>query len=234
MSPKTVIVHDGFPNDPNSTTEYLLPCAEMPDEVQRSLHPWLRQMIGQSPSDVTSLLMERWANINAEPLQSLRAHFLEFRPRSILVHRDKAYLGIVRVDKGDKLFVPPPLDDEMITELVGAFDTDDNKVFFEFLRHFSGIREDLPGYSGYFASDSLLRVTDFYDEGVGGYDSWKTSMIVYHAMNGDHLFMRSDGAVAWCVFAEYKVKPLSDDFDGFVNHYIEYKRTAYPFDSYGP
>jgi len=234
VPPKTVYVRGVYPNDPDPATEYLLPCAEMPEEVQQSLHPWLRQMVGKSPDDVASILNERWANIDADSLQSLRARLLEFRPRSILVHHDEALLGIVRANKGDMLYVPPPLDEAKIIEFVTAFDAEDNKVFREFMRHFAGIREDLPSCAGYFVSDDLLRFTDFYDENVDGYEEWKTSMIVYHAINGDHVLMRSDGAVAWCVFPEHKVKPLSDDFDGFVKHYVEYKRIAWPFDSYGP
>lgn len=234
MSQKNVILHDVDPMSPAPVTEYLLPCAEMDAEVKESLHPWLRQMVGQSSQGVAKVVKKRWEGIQSPSLKSLRNRVQEFEPRSIVVGSNGAYLCVLRRRDNAGLYIAPPLEEDQVVQCVSICNMQDNGVFREFVQSFAGLRESMPGSSGYFLYNRPTSYAHMIDKSVDGYADWESSKIIYHAINGDSVALRPDGAVAWCVLSEAKMKPLSDDFASFVEHYVRYKEIAWPFDSYGP
>src|SRR5262249_20929263 len=96
MSQKNVTVYGTGAPWADPVTEYLLPCHEMPEEVRATLHPWLRQMLGLRREEAQKIVEARWSAIEDELLVRVRQTVTDFLPKSVIVYRGKAWLGLER------------------------------------------------------------------------------------------------------------------------------------------
>ena len=202
------------------------------------IHPWLAQFVGMSPEDAHQVLEKRWAGVAAGPLLKVRDLLLGFGCTSLVVLEQHAWLGTERSpDDCDLFLIAEPIATERIDRLLNQHGLSGNKLFREFLAQFGGLRED-PTIAGSFVrgdEESLRMVNQpWMKEEVAGYDDWEGSSIIYSARNGDAVLLHPSGPIAWWKGAERRIDHQADDFGEFLEYFVEYKQTDWPFDSYGP
>ncbi len=210
----------------------------MPSEERARIHPWLTQFVGMSPEHAHQVLESRWAGVTTRPLFKVRELLLSFGCTSLFVAEQHGWLGSERSpDDCDLFLIAEPIAAERIDHLLDHHGLSGNELFREFLVQFGGLRED-PIVSGDFVrgDEEAMQIVNepWMKEDVAGYDNWEGSAIIYRARNGDTVLLHPSGPIAWWTCAERRIDHKADDFGEFLEYFVEYKRTDWPFDSYGP
>ncbi|MFN7292645.1 MAG: hypothetical protein ACK5T6_18840, partial [Pirellula sp.] len=132
---------------PNQPTTYSLPAVDIPDDVRKSLHPWIAEFIGLTPDEATKSLHDRWKNINRPSLVSLRDTLSEFEVRGIVDYEAGGLIYAVRRnakndDVGNSFFLPAPIELGTLELRLSSVSLGDNEAVREFLVYFAGLAED--------------------------------------------------------------------------------------------
>jgi hypothetical protein len=233
---QSVIVYPGFRDYP-ITSEYLLPCNEMPAKVRECLHPWLRQMVEIDSQNVLSILHRRWSNISIADLTGLQDLLLkEFSPRSIITHGMEAWLGFTRPNPTDsersEILIPPPPDTKMIETGLKKTPFANIPSLVAFAANFGSIKEDIPPNAGDFRiPEKWESLYDYWGENDGRYENWYSdwsgALVVYGTGCGDMVLLHPTGKMAWLGFAENEIWGLSSSFDEFIRRYVVYRRKSH-------
>ena len=227
----------GYPPEPAS---YALPATDIPDNVRAKLHPWIAGFIGLTPTEATSRLHERWSTIERPSLLKLRETLSEFEVHELV---DSRYGGMIYAARpgadedtvGNSFYLPAPIDSDDLRSRLKTISLSSDECLHEFLTYFAGLAEDSTTAGQFVYLESPWPTfTDSWDGSIEGFDEWEDSLMIYHARNGCHLLVRSDGKVAWWVMQEHLVGEQAQDFDEFVEQFSEHRKLAWPFDPYGP
>lgn len=218
----------------------------MPPDVQKSLHPWLRQMVGNTPDGVRTIVEKRWSSISHDSLHALKTRLLEFTPRGIVVYEGEAWLVMERPlplhkregQARDITLLAPPPDAGAVTRGLDRFKFADSPLFREFVENFGSLRESIPNYAGDFrVPKEWESLYDYWgeDEGMGygkWYTEWSNALVLYVSLSGDMLLLHPRGNIAW-IYLEGGVppRPIADDFEGFIRYYTDYRQQPRELDA---
>ena len=241
--PAKVIHHPEYGNTGKiQASEYILPAEELPALTWKNLDPWIQQFVGKQPPEAKKLLAERWSKIQHPALQGLRDRLLEFQPTSIVVHKDAGWLRLqipaTSPGIGDSFYLPAPHTADQWREALQPSGFAEHELLLEFVLHFGGMREDLPGMSGDFLD--VDRVLTFPYPGyelseIKNAAAWRGSLEIYHDRGGNGLLLHPQGKSGWWLFAEHEVVDEYDDFADFVRDFTQFNRDySWPFDPYDP
>ncbi|MCC7425070.1 MAG: hypothetical protein IT428_32780 [Planctomycetaceae bacterium] len=244
-APKDVVVHEPWSSTGPAVTEYLLPCASMPQDVRDGLPEWLQSFVGQHPLDARQLLVKRWQDVSEPSLRDL-ANLLtfEFTPKSIAVTKDGAWLIVDRPDRQrpeerDDMLIPPPPDPSRIEKGIARFPIADQSIMREFLTSFGAMQDVWPGRSGLFLiPDEWSSLRDYWgdeDDHLYGawYPDWKPALIVCNSPGGDMVLLHPDGRVAYHYFAEGTIQILNENLTDFFARYVRHRRVESMIDGIG-
>lgn len=217
-----------------------LPANNIPGDVRTSLPPWIAGFIGLTPADATKRLHERWATINRPSLLALRKTLSEFEVRAIVDYKVGGLIYAVRPNAdedvvGNSFYLPAPIDLDTLERRLSGVSLSNDAALREFMIYFAGLAEDTTTAGNFVYLDSPWPTfTDSWNGSIEGFHEWENSLMVYHARNGCHLLVHSNGKVAWWVMPEHLVGQQANSFDEFVMQFSEHRKLAWPFDPYGP
>lgn len=236
-SNKVEVMNSGSPAEPKT---YPLPATNIPDDVRQSLHPWIAGFIGLTPAEATKRLHKRWENISRPSLIALRETLSEFEVRAIVDYEVGGLIYAVRPnaedeDVGNSFYLPAPIDPDTLESRLTSVSLADNAALREFMVYFAGLAEDTTTAGQIVYLDSPWPTfTDSWDGSIEGFDDWENSLMLYHARNGCHLLVHTNGKVAWWVMQEHLVGQQADNFDEWVKQFSDHRKLAWPYDPYGP
>ncbi|MCU0712153.1 MAG: hypothetical protein MUC43_08845 [Pirellula sp.] len=228
-------MNSGYLNQP---TTYSLPAADIPDDVRKSLHPWIAGYIGLTPAEATKRLHDRWKNINRPSLVSLRDTLSEFDVSGIVDDKAGGLIYAVRRNAkddyvGNSFYLPAPIELDTLELKLSSVSLGDNEAVREFLINFAGLAEDSTTAGHFVYLDSPWPTfTDSWDGKIRGFEEWENSLMLYSARNGCQLLLRRDGQVAWWMYQEHLVRQQADDFDKWINQFSEHRKLVLPYDPY--
>lgn len=229
-----------------------LPSDRMPPgNIRKSLDPWFLPFLSLGAEEVSSRLAREWKGLK-NPLAKLRDHLLPARNAALTGRKGEAFLEICRgipfsangdVPENERwmsMYLRPPQPREKVLQRIKELNLPRTKSFIDFHRVFSGLRDSEPGSAGGFE-----RVEDWrtFRDDLGKYAKdrepedlrkWGDAVVLFHARDGSHVLMSSDGRLAWDVMQENRVDEKWRTFDEFIEHFADYLGYNWPFDSYGP
>jgi hypothetical protein len=162
-----------------------------------------------------------------------------------MVGESEAVLMVSRPSK-DKTFdkhwfIAPPQDPRELRNALRRFGFQESSVIADFVTAFGGLREELPGVSGYFPAIQHWERFDspwmraMWDQPLTSkLAAWQGAVIFYVSLNGDVLLLRRDQALAWWDHEMNAVRPLRKTFRGFLQYYGKYIQSDFPFSSCAP
>jgi len=228
------------PDYPAQPKSFALPATDIPDDVRKSLHPWIAGFMGLTPAEATKRLHERWATISRPSLLALRETLSKFEVRAIVDHEVGGMIYAVRPDSddgivGNSFYLPAPIDPDELASRLDSVSLSNDAAVREFMTYFAGLAEDTAIAGNFVYLDSPWpRFTDSWDGSIKGFDEWENSLMFYYARNGCHVLVHPSGKVAWWVMQEHLVEETAVDFDEFVIQFSEHRKIAWPYDPYGP
>jgi len=173
-------------------------------------------------------------------LIALRETFSEFEVRAIVdtgvggmiyAVRPNADDGII----GNSFYLPAPIEPEELTAKLQRVSLGENAAVQEFMQYFGGLAENVDAAGNFvYRDDPWPTFTDSWDGSIQGFDEWKSSLMLYTALNGCHVLVHPNGKVAWWMMQEHRVAEQSKDFDEFILYFNKHRKLAWPFDPYGP
>lgn len=219
---------------------YKLPATDIPEEVQAKLHPWIAGFRGLSPAEATTRLHERWASIQRPSLLDLRDTLSEFEVRAIVDDGAGGMIYAVRPKSdenivGNSFYLPAALVDSELTKRLKQVELEDNAAVKEFMTYFAGLAENSVACGNFvYGETPWPTFTDSWDGSIEAFDEWKSSLMIYVALNGCHVLVHPSGKVAWWMMQEHRVAKCANDFDEFIMQFSKHRKIAWPFDPYGP
>lgn len=225
---------------PQKHPSYELPASDMPKDVQASLHPWIAGFIGLSPAEATARLHERWASLQRPSLLALRDTLSEFEVRAIVDDGAGGMIYAVRPKSdenivGNSFYLPAALTESELTKHLKQVGLADNAALKEFMHYFGGLAEDSIAAGNFvYRETPWPTFSDSWEGSIQGFEDWKSSLMIYHALNGCHVLVHPNGKVAWWMMQEHRVAECANDFDEFIMYFSKHRKLAWPFDPYGP
>lgn len=234
------------------TWRYELPCDRtLPRNIRKSLDAWFLQFLPLGPGEVSSTLSRQWKGLK-KPLAELRDHLLPVRNVALTGRRGEAFLEICRGipfaaitevpldERWMSMYLQPPQHREKVLKKIKEFNLPKTKSFIDFNCVFSGLRDSEPDSAGGFEPvdkwrpfrDRLGKFAEYREP--EDLRKWGDAVVIFHARNGNHVLMDSDGRLAWDVMQENRVGEKWKTFDEFIEHFADYLDYNWPFDSYGP
>lgn len=187
---------------------------------------WRFDFGGMNKEEVTSLLNSDMPEFEDESLQRLGSYLLDATPIKLVCTDTNVWLHLEPQSKGHPLFLScagcPP-------DIKRCFSG--NKFASQFLEFFSELRTELPGNAGAF-NDHCVRMKDWVHERKVVSDEWKEAFSFYHASDGDCLFVRDDGKVAWDIMAEGRISEFDESLSDVVSAFVTCLKTMGSFDFY--
>jgi hypothetical protein len=217
----------------------------VPPAIASRLDPWLSQFTGLDDSTARSILESSWQSIQEPYLLPLRDFLLRYSPTSILWDQVRGWLVISDGPPtefrgaGDVWFLLPPAKEDVLQRQLEKYGLQTIDGLSTFLRHFNGLREQLPSCAGYLFTPQNWEHLDQlgweeYIENCEDYEGWQHAVMFWHALNGDMVLLNPTGETAWWVMELNKVVPLAPDFASFVRHFVARIKRRCPFDSWPP
>ena len=224
--------------------EYPLPGKEIPKAAVRKLHPWLSNFVGMNSAEAARKVAARWNFLSDRMLIRIRDFFRGFPPKSIVVGKSEAVLMLSRSSWDETFekhwYLAPPPNPRQLRNGLRPFGFDGSALISDFMSAFGGLREEVPGNSGYFPAIQDWTRFDKYLRGMWDLrldpklSSWSHAVVLYESQNGDVVLMRRDQALAWWDHEINVVRPLRKTFRGFLGHYSRYIHSEYPFSPWAP
>lgn len=223
--------------DPEPITfEFLLPVRAIPDQVSVHFHPWIKQFIGKSPEQAKELLKERWKELREPALIGLRDKLLAmYEARAISIYGERAFIqlrkrGADGEGPGNHWYIPPPVEEPVITERLREAKLEGNVMLSSFLRAFAGMRDIPPPTYGDFVlpgKEPIPVLDDNYDLTMRGSEKWKGSLLFYHVTSGNAVLIHSSGRVGWWDFAEDYIEQEAESVEAFIRKFTDLLGTEY-------
>ncbi|XZE18280.1 hypothetical protein SH449x_003568 [Pirellulaceae bacterium SH449] len=205
---------------------------------REEIDPWTSALLDVDVPTATRLLGERLKSDDPK-LSPLVKRMAEFIPVQVAFASGRGHVRCVRqyVDaksnnpQYDAIYIARPPAKELVMTRIEFFDDSLRTTMSEFLERFAGSGEEIE-MAGQFAYDHWPTAEEFGYAEESSLGDWKEATLLYHAMNGDAVFIKPNGATAWRVLETDETIPLATTFTEFIELYADFRGTHEVFDSW--
>ncbi len=205
---------------------------------RKEIDPWTSSLLDVDVPTAYRLVGERLKSDDPK-LAPLVKRMAGFVPIQVAFASERGHVRCVRqymdaksnMPQYDAIYIARPPAKEIIQKRLEFFDESLRSTMSEFLERFAGSGEEIE-MAGQFAYDHWPTAKEFGYAEESSLGDWKEATLLYHAMNGDAVFIKPNGATAWRVLETDETIPLATTFPEFIELYADFRGTHEVFDSW--
>lgn len=211
--------------------EYPLPVrfGDLKHLGDRSIPSWFQRFDSLDSAGVIEILKKDWEKISGRSARRIADALIQRIPRSIIVDVDDVWLrmDLATLDSNVVGLHAPKQDCELAQSVSQDFPVPD---FATIYKHFSNLSEGILPYE----NELWMSPHAASEECSPGCGVWSGSLPIYYISNGDTVLLSREGKIGrwlheYCAdpesagFADGScVKPIAENFDLFIEIYINY------------
>ncbi len=170
---------------------------------RKEIDPWTSSLLDVDVPTAYRLVGERLKSDDPK-LAPLVKRMAGFVPIQVAFASERGHVRCVRqymdaksnMLQYDAIYIARPPAKEIIQKRLEFFDESLRSTMSEFLERFAGSGEEIE-MAGQFAYDHWPTAKEFGYAEESSLGDWKEATLLYHAMNGDAVFIKPNGATAW-------------------------------------